>query len=344
MSDLKKIFVIMPFAESSAWVYEHVIKSFASEKLYISRADEAVHQRNVVADIITGISDADLIIADVTGLNPNVMYELGIAHALGKHTLILTDNIIGLPFDFRSYRATLYENSGKGAFELRGKLGQFFDEWQSGKVKFSSPVIDYMGGIVLGDDEPEVIITESDEQDGLLENFQGLFQIFEEIVPFLDKQASMLIELADESTFATNEVSDATSGDVIKARLVAAAHIGSIFEKNSHTAKSVNDLLEDMLKRVVSIEEFSIENGDLGVSPIDKDSEEQIQSLVDTLTTVAQSIEEMICGAERLKGLSKSLRGPVKRFVEVHKNQVEAMRSISSSFTKMLAHSNKYVA
>ena len=54
---------------------------------------------------MSGISDADLVVADLTGLNANVMYEVGVAHALRKPTLVVTQEIDELPFDLRTSRS-----------------------------------------------------------------------------------------------------------------------------------------------------------------------------------------------------------------------------------------------
>jgi nucleoside 2-deoxyribosyltransferase len=57
---------------------------------------------------------ADLIVADLTGRNPNVFYELGYAHALGKRTLLLTQKIDDVPFDLRHRQLVEYKATPKG--------------------------------------------------------------------------------------------------------------------------------------------------------------------------------------------------------------------------------------
>jgi nucleoside 2-deoxyribosyltransferase len=67
------------------------------------------------------INQAAFIIADVTGRNPNVMYELGIAHTLGKPVIIITQEINKIPFDFKHLRHYVYEDNVTGK-ELFGRL------------------------------------------------------------------------------------------------------------------------------------------------------------------------------------------------------------------------------
>ena len=70
-------------------------------------------------DIIEPIYKADVVIADLTGLNPNVMYELGIAHTFNKKTIIITkDDLSKLPFDLKQYRAKDYSIHFKKFAEL----------------------------------------------------------------------------------------------------------------------------------------------------------------------------------------------------------------------------------
>ncbi|MCI0713055.1 MAG: hypothetical protein L0154_23065, partial [Chloroflexi bacterium] len=84
---MPKIFVVMPFSPSLENIYENCIKvAFEESSFTITRADSDWHQHNILRSIIPGIIEADLIIADLTGLNSNVFYELGVAHALEQAT------------------------------------------------------------------------------------------------------------------------------------------------------------------------------------------------------------------------------------------------------------------
>ena len=80
-----KAFVLMPFSAEFDDVFKHIIEKPLSELGFSTRrADNAVGSRNIMHDVISGIFESDLVIADLTGSNPNVYYELGIAHAFGK--------------------------------------------------------------------------------------------------------------------------------------------------------------------------------------------------------------------------------------------------------------------
>ena len=106
-------FVLMPFEASFDDIYKLGIKDTA-EKLGIraERVDEQIfHKENILERIYGQIDAADLIIADMTGRNPNVFYETGYAHAKGKLCLLLTSRADDIPFDLKHHRHIIYGDS-----------------------------------------------------------------------------------------------------------------------------------------------------------------------------------------------------------------------------------------
>ena len=105
-----KCFVIMPFSGEFNNYYEKILKPTIERCSLISiRADEVYGTKPIIEDIAECIINADIIIADVTGKNPNVNYELGMAHALGKNVIIISQSIDDIPFDYRHIRAIIYK-------------------------------------------------------------------------------------------------------------------------------------------------------------------------------------------------------------------------------------------
>ena len=105
-----KVFMIMPFQEEFLELYG-MIKEKLKDEYEFSNAGDLDNKRSILQDIVVGIGNADVIIADVTGLNPNVFYELGLCHALNKKVILITQDINELPFDIRSYRVSEYETN-----------------------------------------------------------------------------------------------------------------------------------------------------------------------------------------------------------------------------------------
>ena len=117
------VFVIMPFTQDwSNDVWEQVIKPAVREiGMTPIRADDLYGQK-IMEDVWQSILKAAIIICDTTGRNPNVFYELGIAHTLGKKVLLLTQNIDDIPFDLQAFRHIEYKVTLSGGNHLKEKI------------------------------------------------------------------------------------------------------------------------------------------------------------------------------------------------------------------------------
>lgn len=103
------IFVLMPFDEKFNDIYKFGIKGAAEDvNAYAERVDEQIFTEGILERIFNQISKADVIVADMTGRNPNVFYEVGYAHALGKIVLLLTQNTDDIPFDLKHRQHIVY--------------------------------------------------------------------------------------------------------------------------------------------------------------------------------------------------------------------------------------------
>lgn len=122
-------FVIMKFDKDYEDLYKLVIEPVCIENGYdVFKANEIFYPSGILHDIINYISTSSLIIADVTLDNPNVFYELGYAHALGKPTIILAEKTKrdgSLPFDISGYRTIFYENTIGGKAQVETILKKF---------------------------------------------------------------------------------------------------------------------------------------------------------------------------------------------------------------------------
>ena len=103
-------FVLMPFSKEFDDVYKLGIKPACENAgAYAERVDEQIFQEIILQRIYNQISKADIIISDMTGRNPNVFYETGYAHALGKQVILLTSHSEDIPFDLKHYPHIIYE-------------------------------------------------------------------------------------------------------------------------------------------------------------------------------------------------------------------------------------------
>ena len=76
----------------------------------------------IMGDVWTAINGCKFAIADCTGRNPNVFYELGIAHTLGKPVVLMTQNMDDVPFDLQQFRVIVYEFTPRGMKALEMQL------------------------------------------------------------------------------------------------------------------------------------------------------------------------------------------------------------------------------
>jgi hypothetical protein len=98
--DDKLCFVLMPFGQPFDSYYEKIIKPAVSDAgLAALRSDEIRGRKAIVKDIWERIWATRLVVADVTGQNPNVNYELGLCDALGVPAIIIAGDVADLPFD-----------------------------------------------------------------------------------------------------------------------------------------------------------------------------------------------------------------------------------------------------
>lgn len=105
-------FVLMPFSSEFDDIYKLGIKQLCTEMdIVAERVDEQQFSETILERIYRQIRDADFIIADLTGRNENVFYEVGYAHALGKKCTLLTQKVSDIPFDLKHHRHVIYEGS-----------------------------------------------------------------------------------------------------------------------------------------------------------------------------------------------------------------------------------------
>lgn len=123
------LFVVMPFADYLQLVYDGHIKKVATKmNVGIPRADDFFSASSIVDDVWNAINAARIVIADCTGRNANVFYEIGIAHTLGKPVVLCAQTTDDIPFDVQHLCAIVYE------FTLRGM--QEFEEVLTETIEF----------------------------------------------------------------------------------------------------------------------------------------------------------------------------------------------------------------
>lgn len=114
--------VMMPFDTAYRSVYKGIQTACNQLTLECVRGDEIWENHQVMQDIVDLILKAKVIVCDLTGRNANVFYEMGIAHALGKDVIMITQNDDDVPFDVRSLRYIKYLGNAQGIKDMQGQL------------------------------------------------------------------------------------------------------------------------------------------------------------------------------------------------------------------------------
>lgn len=118
----KLISVMMPFNASFKGTYDAIKRVTDELKIDCFRADDMWENSTFMQDIFNLIYYSGIVIVDFTGRNPNVMYETGIAHTLGKIVIPITQNIDDIPSDLRHHRALKYLANDQGYRDLSNEL------------------------------------------------------------------------------------------------------------------------------------------------------------------------------------------------------------------------------
>lgn len=114
----KLISLMMPFSAEFNRVHQSVKSALEAEMYECQRADNFWLHAHIMQDIIELICTSKAIICDLSGKNPNVFYETGIAHTLGKEVILITQHMDDVPFDLRALRCIIYLNNEEGRTKL----------------------------------------------------------------------------------------------------------------------------------------------------------------------------------------------------------------------------------
>tara|TARA_R110002110_G_scaffold414951_1_gene646857 strand:+ start:155514 stop:156305 length:792 start_codon:yes stop_codon:yes gene_type:complete len=120
--DENLVSIMMPFSAEFNPVYSTLQEATTSIGFSCVRADDIWEHHAIIQDIVNIIARAKVVICDCSGKNPNVFYEAGIAHAIGKEVILITQSEHDVPFDLRHLRYIHYLPNSEGLGELSSSL------------------------------------------------------------------------------------------------------------------------------------------------------------------------------------------------------------------------------
>jgi hypothetical protein len=184
MEAKKSCFIITPLGDEfsptrqkAEGVIEKVIEPTLSDEYELILPHKIALTGNITKQIIAAITSADLVIANLTELNPNVMYELGIRMAFGKATIIIAEKDTPLPFDIAQERTIFYADALYGSDD-------FIEELQAKvraidtNVENQGPVYESIGQAVR---LKKIEQQEREKPDGDISSFRYLIEKLEHI-------------------------------------------------------------------------------------------------------------------------------------------------------------------
>lgn len=113
---------MMPFDPSFAYVRQAIDAACSKIGLTLKAADDIWDDSILINDVFNLISKACIVVVDFTDKNPNVMYETGVAHALGKEVIPISQSIGDVPFDLKHHRILIYKSDATGLVILQNEL------------------------------------------------------------------------------------------------------------------------------------------------------------------------------------------------------------------------------
>ena len=348
MDNKKRVFVIMPFQEEFFEMYEMLKMEFSDNYEFINAGDEG-NQQNILRDIIEPIYQSDIIIADLTGLNPNVMYELGIAHTFNKKTIIITkDDLAQLPFDLKQYRAKDYSTHFKRFAELIDYLKVNMDGAINGTVLYSNPVKDFMAltGIDNGNRFCDPPLDLEDNTD------KGFLDFLAEIEEKADSLAKDIQTMTKEMEDMSSGVSKSTN-EIKRVQKIGGSGVASFARKESKkAAKYISDFAIKLRAHNQTIELLwdKVENNTLGLLENQYAAQDNNrQSLINYLISLKEmkkaiiksntSVEELKVSVNGNIGIERFMNQAIRFLIEDLSTYIDNTQRIAISIDKIIAKS-----
>ncbi|WP_051945693.1 hypothetical protein [Verrucomicrobium sp. BvORR106] len=144
----KKCFIVTPLGMDSSDIrraadglIDSVLEPVLREKGFIPIPPHKIDDPgSITRSVVQHLLFDELVIANLTGLNPNVMYELAVRHCTRKPVICLAEDVTKLPFDIAVERTIFYRNDMKGIIELRPQLERMIDAAIADGVEVDNPV------------------------------------------------------------------------------------------------------------------------------------------------------------------------------------------------------------
>lgn len=340
--DKPTAFVLMPFGEDFNSAYEDLILPALSQAgFFTTRADQINTQQSVMRDIVQSIGSSQLIVADLTGNNPNVYYELGIAHGLRRQVILMTQDIESLPFDLRSYRVIEYSlllRDAKRASERLQELGVGVREQTA---LFGNPVSDFLDPEsiepnVLGGEDDGAMLGIIDYQEQFQESAAQMTRILTDIAMRIQSYTQVM----ESGTAELEALRDRPTPPTPRQIRSALVDVTKETERYASDMSDYNLEYESLLPRFESSLEGLIHNESLDSG----DQRDKFEEALDSIEETTDSFQQGIDGISAMKHAAESLPMIEQTFNRANSVLVKELRRFVSNVKNTEAVAKRAVA
>lgn len=318
--------------ERALQVLHEVIKpACVAHGITVIRADEITKVGEINEQVYRLLRDSPLVIADLTGANPNVMYELGLRHSTGKLTIPIGEKGL-LPFDVSAIRTILFERSEHGLYKARTRLitaiGTALEEGTDPVTATRLWFEDRIGSAASVDAkaaDEEVADLPTEDEPGFLEKIAELEDAVPGLAQSLSLSSSILNGITETFTEGARETSNVSSA---KQKLLIADKVSEKLEAlATRLAIASSDVTSD-------VDRFETGYGALRKqwSPDGAEEQAEFQQAIVMLSEAAIS---SIPGASTFRSTLRSTEHATKRMKLVYEHIAQSLDAIIAAATRV---------
>jgi hypothetical protein len=316
--------------ERSIQVWEEVIQT-ACDQLNITpiRADHISRPGEITDQTFRLLRDADAVIADVTGGNPNVMYELGLRHTKNKLTIQLGEQG-RLPFDINIIRTIRFNRTERGLIEAREALRAALEAGLRGQfdqVTATRVWNEAEGPPLAALEESHLVKSQAaEEEPGFLELLAESEEAMPRLIECITEMGRIINQMGELSRSATDELSKSDSaGGGAGGRLAITIRFAKALSDRAASLELLAADYEEQMKRIDPGVSYLIsrleEEPDLQaeapdfVPAISTTAQATREGMV-SLQTLSDSIEPLELVARPLRPVARQIRSALRRVKE----------------------------
>jgi transcriptional regulator with XRE-family HTH domain len=313
------------------------------------RADQFQRSGEIGDQVVRLLREADVVIADLTATNPNVMYELGLRHSTSGITIPIANTNTTLPFDVRGFRTILFKHTPAGLARARRELAEALRAaamegydlpsatrvWHEDAMPelSATPALDSLSTAMRGVDEI-----------GPAELLADMEEAMPEFVNTTTEISHLIGDIGDLTREATERLSRSDSegrgfkgrlavihwyGEGLDGHVSAVDQLVSAFEQRSATIASGLDALFEV------VAQFPDQNEDAGVFM------STLASMVENVAVARTNVQRFVDALDVTSRLSSSLRPRIRRLRASLDRLLTAMARIENSASPALGRSGK---